>query len=164
MDAPCSSLSNGLRHCLLFVCAAVVFLAASIDASTVGDDCSGGAAVCNTAGQYCQSSDNTCQLVPAGSYSDGSGIEVSCGTGYTSTGSGSSGSSAQFACVCALGYGRLSNDNSVACAPCAVGTYKAATDDTACDIVAAGYYASVDGVLYASQLLFCALVSHVTHF
>ena len=139
--------------CLFLLICSAALKCAYVDASTVGDDCSGGAATCNTAGQYCLTAgaSSTCQLVSVGSYSDGSGVEISCGTGYTTAATGSSGSSAQLACTCDLGYGRSSSDNSVSCTPCAVGTFKAAADDAACGTVAAGYYASVDGTTYATN-------------
>ena len=128
-------------------------------ASTIGDDCTAGATICNTAGHFCDTlaevgTANTCQLVPVDFYSViNSGTKSACGTGYMTASPGAGGNTAQEACVCDLGYGRTSNAD--ACIECVAGFYKTAAGDAVCTGCAVGTYYDTD-LAYDSATDQCA--------
>jgi len=135
-----------LRTVLLVIL--LVSLVRRGDASAVGDDCTAGVTICNTAGHFCDTgaevgAANTCQLVPVNFYSVvNSGTKSACGTGYVTTSTGAGGNTAQEACICDLGYGRTINTN--ACVSCVAGYYKTASGDTVCTGCVIGKYYDTD--------------------
>ena len=129
---------------LLFILA---YLLPYCDSSTIGEDCFGDVTVCDTAGHFCDvgatlGGANTCRLVPLNFYSViNTGTKIPCGTGYSTTSTGASGDTAQEACVCAVGYGRLTaNDVTVACTYCPIGYFKTVTDNLSCSGCGANSY------------------------
>merc|ERR1711871_1065929 len=117
-----------MNHLLqkVLICLIGFLLFTYVEASNIGDSCSGSASACDTPGHYC---DSTCKLAPEGAFSTGTGLLTQVSTGH-------------FASIDGSTYASSAATQQV---PCALGTFKSSAGAGACVGADAGSCAASSG-------------------